>query len=145
VDLVKLADRENDYVKTFSGGMVRRLEVARGLLHDPSILFLDEPTIGLDTQTRVLLWRHVEEMNRTEGTTVFFRTHYIEEAEMVADRIALIDFGRIVAMGSVDGLKQQTGTSTLEEAYLSLTGTTIREERIEGSGQLRERIRGQRR
>jgi ABC-2 type transport system ATP-binding protein len=145
VDLVKLADRENDYVKTFSGGMVRRLEVARGLLHNPSIPFLDEPTIGLDTQTRVLLWRHVEEMNRTEGTTMFFSTHYIEEAEMVADRIALIDFGRIVAMGSVDGLKQQTGTSTLEEAYLSLTGTTIREERIEGSGQLRERIRGQRR
>ncbi len=145
MDLVKLADRENDYVKTFSGGMVRRLEVARGLLHNPSIPFLDEPTIGLDTQTRVLLWRHVEEMNRTEGTTMFFSTHYIEEAEMVADRIALIDFGRIVAMGSVDGLKQQTGTSTLEEAYLSLTGTTIREERIEGSGQLRERIRGQRR
>jgi ABC-2 type transport system ATP-binding protein len=145
VDLVKLADRESDYVMTFSGGMVRRLEVARGLLHNPSILFLDEPTIGLDTQTRVLLWQHVKEMNRTEGTTVFFSTHYIEEAEMVADRIALIDFGRIVAMGSVDGLKQQTGTSTLEEAYLSLTGTTIREERVEGSGQLRERIRGQRR
>jgi ABC-2 type transport system ATP-binding protein len=145
VDLVKLADRENDYVKTFSGGMVRRLEVARGLLHNPSLLFLDEPTTGLDTQTRVLLWRHVEEMNRTEGTTVFFSTQYIEEAEMVADRIALIDFGRIVAMGSVDELKQRTGTSTLEEAYLSLTGTTIREERVEGSGQLRERIRGQRR
>jgi ABC-2 type transport system ATP-binding protein len=145
LELVKLADRENDYLKTFSGGMVRRLEVARGLLHDPAILFLDEPTIGLDTQTRVLLWQHVTEMNDRSGTTVFFSTHYIEEAEMVADRIAVIDHGRIVARGSVEELKQHTGTSTLEEAYLKLTGTTVREETVKGGEQLRERIRGQRR
>ena len=145
LELVKLADRAGDYVKTFSGGMVRRLEVARGLIHDPSILFLDEPTIGLDTQTRVLLWDHIREMNRDSGTTVFFSTHYIEEAEMVADRIAIIDFGRIVALGSVDELKRETGTETLEQAYLKLTGTTIREERVQGGDQWRERIRGQRR
>lgn len=145
LDLVKLADREKDYVKTFSGGMVRRLEVARGLLHDPSILFLDEPTIGLDAQTRALLWDHVEQMNRESGTTVFFSTHYIEEAEAVAHRIAIIDHGRIVASGPSSELMEQTGTGTLEEAYLALTGRTIREENVKGNEQLRERIRGQRR
>ncbi len=145
LELVRLSDRANDYVKTFSGGMVRRLEVARGLLHDPSILFLDEPTIGLDAQTRALLWQHVNEMNDRSGTTVFFSTHYIEEAEMAADRIAVIDHGRIVATGTVQELKERTRAATLEAAYLSLTGTEVREERVTGGEQLRERIRGQRR
>ena len=145
LSLVELQDRAKSYVKTFSGGMVRRLEIARGLLHEPSILFLDEPTLGLDTQTRTLVWNYVRELNRARGTTVFFSTHYIEEAEMVAGRIAMIDHGRIVAMGTSDELKSSTSTGTLEEAYLALTGTMIREERVDANEQWRMRIRGQRR
>lgn len=146
LDLVKLGDREKDRVKTFSGGMVRRLEVARGLLHNPRILFLDEPTIGLDAQTRLLLWNYVAEMNQKSGTTVFFTTHYIEEAEMAADRIAIIDHGRIIAVGSPEELKSRAGgADTLEQAYLTLTGTTIREETLRGPERFRERVRSQHR
>jgi ABC-2 type transport system ATP-binding protein len=145
LELVELQNRENDYVKTFSGGMVRRLEIARGLLHEPSILFLDEPTIGLDTQTRTMVWDYVRKLNKTVGMTVFFTTHYIEEAEMVADRIAMIDLGRMLTIGTVDELKAQTGTATLEEAYLSLTGRQIRDETVEAGDQFKQRIRGQRR
>jgi ABC-2 type transport system ATP-binding protein len=126
--LLELDSRANDYVKTFSGGMVRRLEIARGLLHKPKILFLDEPTLGLDTQTRSLLWNYVKKLSQDTGMTVFFTTHYLEEAEMVADRIAIIDHGKILTIGSVEELKQETKTDSLENAYLKLTGTAIREE-----------------
>jgi ABC-2 type transport system ATP-binding protein len=145
LDLVELGDRRDDFVKTFSGGMIRRLEIARGLLHAPAILFLDEPTIGLDAQTRTLLWDYVRRLNEERRTTIFFTTHYIEEAEEVAGRIGIIDHGRIVTVGTAEELERQTGSSTLEEAYLCLTGRTVREERVEGAEQLRERIRGQRR
>ncbi len=128
LELVELEGRANDYVKTFSGGMVRRLEIARGLLHQPKILFLDEPTLGLDTQTRNLLWTYVKRLSQTQGTTVFFTTHYLEEAELVADRIAIIDHGKIIEIGSVEELKKQTKTDSLEAAYLKLTGTNIRDE-----------------
>ena len=101
-------------VKKFSGGMKRRLEIARGLLHTPKILFLDEPTLGLDPQSRNQLWTHVRHLNETEGVTVFLTTHYMDEAERVAQRIAIIDHGRIVAQGSPQELKQQTGTDSLE-------------------------------
>lgn len=126
--LVELDGRANDYVKTFSGGMVRRLEIARGLLHEPKILFLDEPTLGLDTQTRNLLWTYVKRLSQTTDMTVFFTTHYLEEAELVADRIAIIDHGKILTIGSVDELKRETKTDSLEAAYLALTGTDIRDE-----------------
>jgi len=126
--LVDLWERKDSYVKTYSGGMRRRLEIARGLLHHPKILFLDEPTLGLDTQTRNLLWDYVEKLSRHEGMTIFFTTHYLDEAEAVADRIAIIDHGKIVATGTTKQLAKQTGTKTLEDAYLSLTGKEVRDE-----------------
>ncbi len=136
--LFELWDRRNDRVKTFSGGMRRRLEVARGLLHTPKILFLDEPTLGLDPQSRNQLWAHVRNLNATEGVTVFLTTHYMDEADRAAHRIAVIDRGRIVAQGSPKELKEQTGTDSLEGAFLALTGTTIRDERADGADPMRQ-------
>src|SRR6185503_14637261 len=123
--LVDLWSRKDSYVKTFSGGMRRRLEIARGLLHHPKILFLDEPTLGLDTQTRNLLWDYVQKLRDSEGMTIFFTTHYLDEAEEVADRIAIIDHGKIITTGTSKQLAKQTGTRTLEEAYLELTGKGV--------------------
>src|SRR6476469_9549166 len=134
----ELWDRRDARVKTFSGGMRRRLEIARGLLHTPKILFLDEPTLGLDPQSRNQLWTHVRHLNESEGTTVFLTTHYMDEAERVAHRIAIIDHGKIVAQGSAQELKQQTGTDSLEAAFLALTGTTIREESATDADQMRQ-------
>jgi ABC-2 type transport system ATP-binding protein len=129
--LVDLWERRDSLVKTYSGGMRRRLEIARGLLHHPKVLFLDEPTLGLDTQTRNLLWDYVEKLSRHEGMTIFFTTHYLDEAEEVADRIAIIDHGQIVARGTTKELTRLTNTKTLEEAYLQLTGRTVRDETSE--------------
>lgn len=126
--LFELWERRKEQVKQFSGGMKRRLEIARGLLHTPKILFLDEPTLGLDPQTRNQLWTHVRHLNQTEGVTVFLTTHYMDEADRVAQRIAVIDHGKIVAQGSPAELKKQTETESLEEAFLALTGSTIRDE-----------------
>ena len=131
--LVELWDRKDNYVKEFSGGMKRRLEIARGLLHHPKILFLDEPTLGLDPQTRNHMWSYISELNKTEGITVFFTTHYMEEAERIAQRIAIIDHGKIIASGTAPTLKEQTNTKSLEDAFLSLTGKVIRDEEV-GSG-----------
>lgn len=126
--LVDLWERRDSYVKTYSGGMRRRLEIARGLLHHPKILFLDEPTLGLDTQTRNLLWDYVKKLSDTEGMTIFFTTHYLDEAEAVADRIAIIDHGKIIAEGTAKQLAAQTKTKSLEQAYLQLTGKEVRDE-----------------
>src|SRR5437660_1324265 len=136
--LFELWDRRKNYVKEFSGGMKRRLEIARGFLHTPKILFLDEPTLGLDPQSRNQLWTHVKNLNQSERVTVFLTTHYMDEAERVADRIAVIDHGRIVATGSSAQLKQQTGTDSLEAAFLALTGTTIRDESATAADQMRQ-------
>jgi ABC-2 type transport system ATP-binding protein len=139
--LFELWDRRNDLVKVFSGGMKRRLEIARGLLHTPKILFLDEPTLGLDPQTRNQLWTHVKHLNQTEGVTVFLTTHYMDEADRVAQRIAIMDHGKIVAQGTPQELKQQTGKESLEEAFLSLTGSTIRDEAATSADQMRQMAR----
>lgn len=128
LNFVELWDRRDDLVKEFSGGMKRRLEIARGLLHHPKIFFLDEPTLGLDPQTRNSLWTHLRELNKNEKTTIFFTTHYMEEAERIADRIAVIDHGKIIASGTAEELKKKTNTNSLEEAFLALTGKSIREE-----------------
>jgi ABC-2 type transport system ATP-binding protein len=135
--LFDLWERRNSAVKEFSGGMRRRLEIARGLLHTPKILFLDEPTLGLDPQTRNQLWAQIKHLNEKEHVTVFLTTHYMEEADSVAQRIAIIDHGRIVAEGTSQALKQQTGTDTLEQAFLKLTGTAIRDEQGAGVDQMR--------
>jgi ABC-2 type transport system ATP-binding protein len=127
----ELWDRRDALVKTFSGGMKRRLEIARGLLHTPKILFLDEPTLGLDPQSRNQLWTQVKHLNETERVTVFLTTHYMDEAERVAHRIAVIDHGKIVAQGTPAALKAQTNTDSLEQAFLALTGSTIRDERAD--------------
>jgi ABC-2 type transport system ATP-binding protein len=128
LNIFELWDRRKDVVKNFSGGMRRRLEIARSMLHTPKILFLDEPTLGLDPQSRNHLWTHVQKLNREERVTVFLTTHYMEEAERVADRIGIIDHGRIVAQGTPEDLKAQTGCDSLEQAFLALTGSNLREE-----------------
>ena len=136
--LFELWDKRDGLTKTFSGGMKRRLEIARGLLHTPKILFLDEPTLGLDPQSRNQLWSHVKHLNATEGTTVFLTTHYMDEAERVAQRIAIIDHGAIVALGTPQELKERTGADSLEGAYLALTGSSIRDERADAADQMRQ-------
>lgn len=110
VDLADVADRR---VLTFSGGMKRRLEIARGLLHTPKVLFLDEPTIGLDPQSRRHLWEYVQRLHAQEGLTIFLTTHYMEEAG-ICDRIAIIDHGTIVALDTPDNLKRQVGGDVIE-------------------------------
>ena len=104
------------------------VEIGGGFRQQPKSLFLDEPTLGLDPQTRNHMWSYVQERNRTDGTTVFFTTHYMEEAERIAQRIAIIDHGTIIAMGSAEELKRKTDTPSLEDAFLALTGHEIREE-----------------
>lgn len=106
--MVDLADRQNDVVKTFSGGMKRRLEIARGLLHYPKVLFLDEPTVGLDPQTRNHIWSYIHQLRQREKITIFLTTHYMDEAEN-CDRIAIIDHGQVVALDTPDGLKRLVG------------------------------------
>lgn len=137
LEFVELWDRKDSQVKTFSGGMKRRLEIARGLLHHPAILFLDEPTLGLDPQTRNHMWQYIQNLNEKEKMTIFFTTHYMEEAERVADRIAVIDQGTIIAMGTADALKKQTKTQSLEDAFLALTGKAMREEEASGLDRMR--------
>ncbi|MFA5258824.1 MAG: ATP-binding cassette domain-containing protein [Candidatus Pacearchaeota archaeon] len=135
--LVELWDRKDSFVKTFSGGMKRRLEIARGLIHHPKILFLDEPSIGLDPQTRNFLWKYIQDMNKNEKMTVFLTTHYMEEAEKISDRIAIIDHGKLIKIGTPAEIKKQTNTKSLEDAFLKLTGKTIREETASSKDKMR--------
>ena len=134
----ELWDRRKDQVKKFSGGMKRRLEIARGFLHTPKILFLDEPTLGLDPQSRNQLWSHVKKVNEAEKVTVMLTTHYMDEADRVAHRVGVIDRGKLVAVGTPAEIKAQTNTETLEEAFLALTGSTIRDESAGSADQMRQ-------
>jgi len=138
---VELWDRKDNLVKTFSGGMKRRLEIARGLIHHPKILFLDEPTLGLDPQTRNHIWNYIKELNREERMTIFFTTHYMDEAERSAEKVVIIDHGRIVAQGDPTGLKNQTGTTSLEDAFLALTGHEMRDYEASTTEQMRNHRR----
>jgi ABC-2 type transport system ATP-binding protein len=136
--LFELWDRRCEQVKKFSGGMKRRLEIARGFLHTPRILFLDEPTLGLDPQSRNQLWTHVKKINESERVTVFLTTHYMDEADRVAHRIGVIDHGKLVAQGTPKAIKEQTGSENLEDAFLKLTGSTIRDESAGSADQMRQ-------
>jgi ABC-2 type transport system ATP-binding protein len=128
LDLVELKDRKDSFVKTFSGGMKRRLEIARGLLHLPRVLFLDEPTIGLDPQTRNHIWNYIKNLNKQEKVTIFFTTHHMEEVERYGDRIAIIDHGKIIETGTPQEILAKAGKDSLEDAFIELTGKQIREE-----------------
>src|SRR5580658_731819 len=136
--LFELWERRNDQVKKFSGGMKRRLEIARGFLHTPKILFLDEPTLGLDPQSRNQLWTLVKKVNEAEKVTVFLTTHYMDEADRVAHRVGVIDHGKLVAVGTPQAIKERTGTASLEDAFLKLTGSTIRDESAGSADQMRQ-------
>ncbi len=138
LNLVELYDRKDAYVKNFSGGMKRRLEIARGLLHSPTVLFLDEPTIGLDPQTRNHIWTYINNLNKKENVTIFFTTHHMEEVERIAQRVAIIDHGKILIIGTIEEIIQKAGAKNLEEAFITLTGSTIREEEVNvGKNQMR--------
>ncbi|KKT26769.1 MAG: ABC transporter related protein [Parcubacteria group bacterium GW2011_GWA2_43_9b] len=134
---VELWDRKDDFIKNFSGGMKRRLEIARGILHHPKVLFLDEPTLGLDPQTRNHIWGYIKNLNETEGITVFFTTHYMDEAERMASRITIIDHGQIIITGTAQELKEKANAATLEDAFLALTGKVIREEEAGSADRMR--------
>ena len=111
--LVGLADRADELVKNYSGGMRRRLEIARGFIHHPRILFLDEPTLGLDVQTRRAIWSYIMKLNKKEGITIFLTTHYLEEADKLSDRVAIIDNGKILAVDSPRKLKDMIGSDVI--------------------------------
>ena len=113
LELVDLSDKADIPMKEYSGGMQRRLEIARGLMHRPHVLFLDEPTLGLDTQTRRHIWQYIKEMNANENVTMVLTTHYMEEADYLCNRIAIMDYGKIVALDSPENLKDLIGADTI--------------------------------
>jgi ABC-2 type transport system ATP-binding protein len=109
LELVDLTNRKDDLVKKYSGGMRRRLELARGLMHHPRVLFLDEPTLGLDPQSRDYIWSYIEKLAKEEKITIVLTTHYMDEADKLCDRLAIIDYGKIVVLGTPDELKKELG------------------------------------
>jgi ABC-2 type transport system ATP-binding protein len=109
LELVDLTNRKDDLVKKYSGGMRRRLELARGLMHHPKVLFLDEPTLGLDPQSREYIWSYIEKLAKEEKITIIITTHYMEEADKLCDRMAIIDFGKIIVLGTPEELKKELG------------------------------------
>jgi ABC-2 type transport system ATP-binding protein len=131
LELVGLADRVNDKVATYSGGMKRRLNLAAGLLHDPDILLLDEPTVGVDPQSRNAIFENLE-LLKSRGKALLYTTHYMEEVERLADRIVVMDHGKVIADDTLDGLQSRVATvaggrATLESVFLTLTGRSLRD------------------
>lgn len=129
--MVELHDRAHNLVKEFSGGMKRRLEIARGLMHFPEILFLDEPTLGLDPQTREHMWRYIEKIRRERQMTIFLTTHYLDEVEN-CDRVAIIDGGKIIALATPAQLKAKYNVGTMNQVFLEATGHGIRDDELSG-------------
>jgi len=113
IQLVDLVEKKDILVKNYSGGMKRRLEIARGLMHYPTVLFLDEPTLGLDSQTRRAIWEYIKKMNKEEGTTIFLTTHYMDEADYLCDRVGIIDKGKILIIDSTENLKNSVGADVI--------------------------------
>jgi ABC-2 type transport system ATP-binding protein len=121
-----LTDAADTLVRQYSGGMIRRLEVAQSMLHHPVVLFMDEPTVGLDPVARQVVWDHVRELRQLMGTTVFITTHYMEEADELCDQVAVMHLGKVVAAGPPAELKSQAGPgATLEDAFIHFTKSTI--------------------
>jgi ABC-2 type transport system ATP-binding protein len=143
LDTVGLYSKKDSIVRTFSGGMRRRLEIARGLMHRPKIMFLDEPTIGLDPQTRQYIWDYILNLSKREAITMFLTTHYMEEAE-ICQRVAIIDYGKIIALDSPNQLKNELGLTSLNEVFLKLTSHDMREEEASLKKQLGQFVRSRR-
>lgn len=113
LELVGLTERKNDQVKKYSGGMRRRLEIARGLIHEPNVLFLDEPTLGLDPSSRETMWEYIQQLVKEKKLTIILTTHYMEEADLLCNRIGIIDRGKIIALGSPSDLKSKLSGDTV--------------------------------
>jgi ABC-2 type transport system ATP-binding protein len=135
LDFMGLTDAAKRMVSTYSGGMIRRLEIAQTLIHRPKVLFLDEPTIGLDPVARRAVWNHLSDLRREYGTTLFLTTHYMEEAQELCSRIAIMNLGKIVALDTPEGLIEGVGQpdATLEDAFAYFTGASL-----ESGGSYRE-------
>jgi ABC-2 type transport system ATP-binding protein len=135
LDFLNLGDHAKSLVRTFSGGMVRKMEIGQAMLHRPRVLFLDEPTTGLDPVARQNVWQHLQDLRQNYGITIFFTTHYMEEAESVSDRVAIIDRGKIAIIGTIAELKAKTDKpkATLDDAFIFFTGN-----QMEQTGNFRE-------
>ncbi len=140
LNMVELYPKKDYIVRTFSGGMKRRLEIARGLMHMPKILFLDEPTLGLDPQTRQYIWDYIINLSQREKITIFLTTHYMDEAE-ICQRVGIIDHGKIVALDRPAALKNKYHTSSLNNVFLEVTGRHIREEKSDEKERLGQFLR----
>ena len=127
LDFMNLGDSADKLVRQYSGGMIRRLEIAQSLLHRPPILFLDEPTVGLDPGARRAVWEHIQQLREEFGTTILLTTHLMEEADMLCDRVAIMHLGKVVAIGSPDELKAQIGGEemTLDDVFIHFTGNEL--------------------
>jgi len=140
LELVNLEQRADTLVKTYSGGMKRRLELVRGLLHRPRVLFLDEPTLGLDPQSRGVIWEYIGKMAQAEGTTIVLTTHYMEEAELMCHRLAIIDHGQVIRLGTPAALKQEIGgdmvyirAAHIDEVALKTLGFVKQVKQVDGT------------
>lgn len=139
LEMFDLYDRRNDLTATFSGGMLKRLDIAEALIHRPQILFLDEPTLGLDVQTRKVIWEYIKRLREEQGMTIFLTTHYMEEADALCDRVAIIDRGKIKALDQPETLKAQIGGEIVIGRFSTLNGQIPQalEEAIRGLPQVR--------
>lgn len=131
LELVELSDRSSDFVRNYSSGMRRRLEIARSLVHTPKVLFLDEPTIGLDPQSRDHIWSYIQELLKTEDLTIILTTHYMEEADKLCDRVAIVDHGNVVALDKPESLKEKLGGETIT---VKTQNNPLYLEKIKGTG-----------
>ncbi len=127
LDFMGLTDHANKLVRNYSGGMIRKLEVGQALLHNPKVLFLDEPTVGLDPIARQTVWEHVTKLRKALGMTIFMTTHYMEEADILCDRVAIMNLGKIAAIGTVQELKNSIGKAdaTLDDVFIYYSGTKL--------------------
>jgi ABC-2 type transport system ATP-binding protein len=125
IDSMGLSEFGDKLVRTYSGGMIRRLEIAQSTLHHPKVLFLDEPTIGLDPLARRAVWEMMTKLKQDYGTTIFLTTHLMDEADALCDRIGIMHKSKLIALGSPKELKEKAGASTLDEAFIQLTGDLI--------------------